>query len=641
MSSIPPSMSRTSTLFRSDQVLSQLRRTQTQLGDVERQVATGLKYGRPSDGADKTPGILYIRQQLAAREQHGRNLDHARGMLDTTDSALREANNLLLDAKTGAMGQIGIGADADTRKAESLVVDSQLKAMIDLANQKYQGISLFGGTGGANPAGPAFTEFLGGVRYVGSTDNLTTDNGTAHDQPFTSNGLDAFGALSARVASLTDLQPQASADTAISDVAGATLQGVRLGNVRLTVNGSSADVDLRSADTLGDVTTRINDAITNLGGGGSLAIAGDGFELTAGGGNTIDIEEIGGGKTANDLGLELSATGATVAGPSVNRQISDRTQLADLDPAIDWAGGLLITHGEQSKVADFSSAQTVEDLKNVIQDLGLGLRMQANDAGTGLDLISEVSGISLSIGENGGTTAADLGLRTLGDDTRLSDFRHGHGVETVEGEDDLRFTLSDGTTFDVNLDGATTIAETIAAIDAQSGGQLTVDYEATGNGLVFTDNTGGAGDFTIAGLNQSQAANHLGIAQSVPAGDAIRSGDQAQVRVDSVFTHLIDLREALRLNDESGITVAGEKVEEDLNRLTQVRASVGVEGKRVEQEQERSQDRQLSEETMLSNLQDADMTEVITRYMQLQQQWQASLQVGAQNMQNSLLDYLR
>jgi flagellin-like hook-associated protein FlgL len=44
---------------------------------------------------------------------------------------------------------------------------------------------------------------------------------------------------------------------------------------------------------------------------------------------------------------------------------------------------------------------------------------------------------------------------------------------------------------------------------------------------------------------------------------------------------------------------------------------------------------------MLSELQDADMTEAITRFTQLQQQLQATLQVGATNMRMSLLDFLR
>ena len=44
---------------------------------------------------------------------------------------------------------------------------------------------------------------------------------------------------------------------------------------------------------------------------------------------------------------------------------------------------------------------------------------------------------------------------------------------------------------------------------------------------------------------------------------------------------------------------------------------------------------------MLSQLQDADLTEVLTRFQQLQLQLQASLQVGSANQQLSLLDFLR
>ena len=43
---------------------------------------------------------------------------------------------------------------------------------------------------------------------------------------------------------------------------------------------------------------------------------------------------------------------------------------------------------------------------------------------------------------------------------------------------------------------------------------------------------------------------------------------------------------------------------------------------------------------MLSDLEDADLTEVLSRYQQLQIQLQASLQVAAQAQQQSLLDFL-
>jgi len=97
----------------------------------------------------------------------------------------------------------------------------------------------------------------------------------------------------------------------------------------------------------------------------------------------------------------------------------------------------------------------------------------------------------------------------------------------------------------------------------------------------------------------------------------------------------------LDTDDSSGITLAGEKVERDIERLASVRAGVGVRSRRVEQQQRRSEELKTTEQTMLSEIRDADLTEMITRFVQLQQQLQASLQVGSQNLQLSFLDFLR
>ena len=95
---------------------------------------------------------------------------------------------------------------------------------------------------------------------TGSTANLQTSIGAGRHEDFTSNGIDAFGALSTRVRSSVDLDPQATADTRLRDVLGARGEGVKKGSVQVTVNGATADVDLSTADTMGDVVTRINAA---------------------------------------------------------------------------------------------------------------------------------------------------------------------------------------------------------------------------------------------------------------------------------------------------------------------------------------------------------------------------------------------
>jgi len=627
-----------------------LQETQRELLQAQDQASTGKRLSRGSDAPSSISAVLYLNQAKIEREQQKVNLEHGSGVLDLADASLRDITDILIEAQQIASSQIGVGSDATTRSTQAEVVDAQLEGAIQAANRKYNNLSVFGGNNGAQGDRPVFESFLGGVRYTGSTQNLLNDMGALVDLPFNANGLDALGALSSRVKTLVDLDPQAHAGVKLSEIDGARGRGYAAGAVEMTINGGLTVVDLTTADTLDDVVTRINDAITNASpGAGSIALGPGGFSLTANAGNTITITDAAGGFTAADLGIDTTATSATVAGGDLNVRLTDRTRLADLGTAVDLTSGLRITQGEQTAVADFSSATTVQDMQNVISALDLGLRLTVNDAGTGLDLVSEVSGIELSVGENGGTTAEDLGLRTFGQTTQLSDFRGGVGVETTAaGEPDLSITLHDGTNFTVDLSTANTVSDVVTLTQAAAttaGLTVGVDFDiglaTTGNGFSITDNTAGANDFVVTNAGLSHAAEHLGIKQNAGAAATIAGTDESTVSVENLFTHLKELSASLRNNDERGISLAGSSLETDIDSVVSARARVGVQARRINDQLVLVEDRDIQEQTMLSQLQDADLTEVLTRFSQLQVQLQASLQVGSANQQLSLLDFLR
>ena len=639
---------RTTMLTQSDSLLFQLRKTNAELEEKLNQITTGRLLDKPSDDPSRVSAVQFLRQKLLEREQEEENLQHATSVLNLADQSLGEASEILREAQALALSQIGVGSDAGTRKTEAAVVDAQLRGLIDLANREFNGVGVFAGNSGASNGGVPFEDFLGGIRYTGTQENLRLDVGAIGNEPFNSNGLEAFGALSSRVKSQVDLDPRANAATSLADINGAQGRGFRAGTVQLQIDATSVNVDLTTADTLGDVVTRLNDAINAVDPtAGSVALTGAGYELTANAGRTITIRDLGSGDTAADLGLDVTAASATVAGGDLDPKLTDRTRLADLGVAVDLASGLRIEQGLETTVADFSSAQTVQDLRNVIDDLGLGLRLEINDDATGVDLITEVSGITLSVGENGGTTAADLGVRSLDTTTKLADFRDGVGVEINPDEADFAITLHDGTSFEVDLAGATTVRDVLDAIDAAaSSAGLTpgVEYSAglalTGNGIALTDNTAGPGDFAVTQLNNSLAATHLGIYQNAGASNSLVGQDNAKVQAHNVFTHVMNLRDALLANDERGITLAGGRIDDDVDAVVQARAFVGVQAARLEDQRTVNDDRKITEQTMLSQLRDADLTETITRYTQLQQQLQASLTAGSQAQRLSLLDFL-
>src|SRR5690606_10059340 len=122
----------------------------------------------------------------------------------------------------------------------------------------------------------------------------------------------------------------------------------------------------------------------------------------------------------------------------------------DFGPAVDLASGLRVNVNGKDTVISFAGCTTVQDMINTVAAANVGLRLTINEAGTGFNLQSDLSGADVSIGENGGTTAADLGLRSFSRSTLLSDFNRGRGVSVVGGGDyDLEFHLHDGSAIPV------------------------------------------------------------------------------------------------------------------------------------------------------------------------------------------------
>lgn len=650
MASISSATNRTSTQLSSQQALDRLQKTQRELANAQEQISTGRAINRVSDDPAQVASVLLIERRLQEREQEARNLELATQTLNTADAALGEATNVLIEANTIALSQIGVGSDPDTRKAESLVIDAQLSALVDIANTQFNGVSVFGGNNGAALDQRVFESFAGGVRYIGTGQNLQTDVGAFSSQDFTSQGRTAFGLFEAKVNNGRDLDPQASGATSLASIAGGTRSGFVPGTLSVTVNATEVTVDLAPADSFDDVATILTDAIEQIApGSGSVTVGVAGFVVTGNGGNTVTISDPPGTRTAASLGLDgVSSTGGAAAvGVDIGVQITPLTELASLGAAVDFASGLTLTQGQQTVTVDFSGATTVQDLQNAISDLDLGLRLDVAEGGQGLEIISTVAGLEFSVGENGGTTATDLGIHSLNGDTRLTDLRQGNGLLTQEGEDDLQISLHDGTSFTVNLDAATTVAEVVGLVDAAAAaagvlpGDFTLGVPAVGTGLIATDNTAGGGEFAITNAGGSHAAEHLGLLANAGAASTIIGTDTATRRIDNAFTDLIILRDSLKNNDESGITLASSQLEDDIDSVVSARAIVGVQAKRLEETRLRHEDQTLQEKSVLSSLKDADLTDVVSRYQQLQLQLQASLQTSAQIQQLSLLDFLR
>ncbi len=143
-------------------------------------------------------------------------------------------------------------------------------------------------------------------------------------------------------------------------------------------------------------------------------------------------------------------------------------------------------------------------------------------------------------------------------------------------------------------------------------------------------------------MNNSAAAEDLGLSGAVydSATSTLQAQDRATVRVNNLFSDLMDLRQALLADDTSGITVAGEQLRATDDIVSATHAMVGSAGRRVEDATAQLEDRKLIDTRTKSEMQDLDFTEAATRFTLLQTQLDASLRVTGQVNGRSLFDFL-
>jgi flagellar hook-associated protein 3 len=639
MSILPVQSPRVTALMQSSFALNQIDSTESQLMQTQNELSTGKRVIDPSDDPGAATIVMQLNRTLAQQNTYLSNLQSAQSQLSEVDSTLGNLGTLVTQAQSIASQNVGSEVTSNERAAAATLVQTIYSQVLSIGNTKFGGAYLFGGDKSNQQP---FVSINGGIQFVGSTNILQNNADTNAVLPFQVDGASVFGALSSRVTGSVDLTPSLTATTRISDLRGAIGTGVQLGTIQIGNGTTTAQIDLSQADTIQDVVNSINAAgVGNI----TASISGNHLVLSTTGSDNITVKDVGGGTTAASLGILQttgSGAGAPVTGSSLQPQVTLLTPLSALKngAGIDTTHGLTITNGQNTATISLSGVTTVQGLLNAINSSGVNVQAQINAAGNGIDILNPIQGTQMTISENGGTTAADLGVRSLGPSTPLSELNNGKGVAISTSGPDFQITRSDGTSFSVSLSGATTVQDVINDINTAAGGVgVTASLATSGNGIVLTDTAGGSGKLTMTPLNFSTAASDLGI--NVPtSGNVIAGTDVAPVQASGLFTDVANLRDALNKNDQAGITSAAQALASDEQRITSVRGQNGANLQEIQSRTDSIQNQQISLKAMISQLQDADYASTITQFQTLQTSLQATLMTTAKTMTLSLLNFL-
>ena len=682
MTYVSGNIARTSNLLLSQIGIGNIGRTNLSLFRSTTQLSTGRALLRPSDDIVKTAAIIELDERLERSEQTRKNLDFAEAQVNARDNGLGQGADLREQARSIALTQISEGADAEERSAQSVVIQSILDSMFSVTNQEGVSGFIFGGS---TPGRQPIEELLGSYRMRSSRTVLRPDTPGIGQVPITIGTPEAVRGLEGEVLGKVDLQPQLTGDTRLADLRGGRGLGIGSGSVSFSFDGGAPrQVDLTQADTIGDVIDAIEAEIrtfetdsgqTVLGPGG-VAVSGTSIAIDSPFG-TLTFSDVSGGVVAQDLGLvetaEADFNPVRSLGADLAPRVTTTTRVDQLAGVGTALGAIRISNNGQSADVDLSGAETIGEIKSRIEAAGLGVSVRVNTDGTGSDIINEVaagSAQALSISEIDGNngTAEALGIRTFSAATRASDLNFGRGVRVADGHPDPQYnrdfiiTIDDaaGTPLEISIDltpaDLTTIGNIRDVINQQIDDQLTaagrpttdleVTIESTTNGLVFNQDpaitAGAGGQLEIERRNNSLAAIELGITGGTwnAATSTYEGTDTAKVRVESVFTHLIDLRTSLENDDDFGMQLAVESLEDAIDEVTKSRALVGGYARRIENQITRQEDRQVLDEQVRTTLRDVDFAQAASEYSLLQVQLQAGLQTAASSGQLTLLNFL-
>jgi len=547
---------RVSELFIHQRLLNQVQFDEAELFRVQRQLSTGRRYEAPSEDPISALRVLSLQRLLERKEQVMTNLRTNQSFLSATDAALMSVSNLLAEARGTALGVLGTTSSDMQREAATQQIDQIIQQLLDTGNQKFRGRYLFAGSETTvRPfamVGSNIVEYSGNELHLSSYSDI--------DLLFETNfhGSEVFGAVSQEVQGSVDLNPVLTYDTRLADLRGG--RGITPGSIAISDGTKTSIVDISSAETIGDLAALIK-ANPPEGRALNVEITANSLVIQLGDGapGNLSIKEVGGGTTADELGirrltgvgndpiegrdldpilrrttrldqvlgsharavvhslgtdndiiLEADRPGAyydqdqsiplngitinfvddptvtagneiveyTWGGNTITVRIdANHTRAIDvvnkineqyalnnipfqarIDPlddtqggqgyvtdgatavsrdgagtAFDKTSGLQVVNRGETFTIDFSLAETVEDVLNALNGAGAGLLAEINESQNGIDVRSRNSGCDFMIGENGGITATQLGIRTLTEQTRLEDLNYGRGVHDWPG----------------------------------------------------------------------------------------------------------------------------------------------------------------------------------------------------------------
>ncbi|MFH2035024.1 MAG: flagellar hook-associated protein FlgL [Candidatus Zixiibacteriota bacterium] len=632
-----------------DLVTRNLERSLEKFMNLQGQMSTGRKLNRPSDDPVGAQKDLKYREILTQISQFQKNIASSKSLLDGYESSLSEIQNLLSETYQQAVASANDDNDTSSRIAAAHVIESNYESLLSLGNSQVSGRYIYSGFRTSNPA---FIANGSGVRYVGDRGSINVEIESSSRLGVNLIGADILLSEILVLGENSNLQSGISTNTLLADLN--LGEGIDLSTGTFTVadnnSGISVTVDISTAVTIGDLIALVNTqlalgGITNLG----LDLGQENNNLSW---TTLDTGLVTANTPLKNLnsgsGVNLDSGGIRIHDEALTISVDiDLSSALTLGDAINSINSQLATAGINNVTAAINVAGTGIDIVDTnaislnlsISELGEGATT-ASDLGilgdidpvlNGADLYPELD-FSVTESGTGETLAAELGLAgnfslaKAGDplepilklDTPLALLKNGLGMSTGE------IKISQGTRqviFDLDNPAYITIDDLLNGFNSL-GLDITASINDSQTGIqIISDNN--AESLKIEEVGDGRTAHDFGIYGS-----------------PDIMGSMQLLIDALKNDDGESISQLIGNFEKGGQSIGTFRGNVGSMYRRLENTESRLTDQDYSFTKLLSDVEDADLTKLVTDLAMQENSYQAALIATAKIIQPSLLNFL-
>ncbi len=639
----------------SSRVIFNLGRSLDRYLKLETMMSTGRRINVPSDDPIGTQKDLRYRTSLAEIEQYQRNIGTGLHRLTDYDGTLGEMATAVNSAYELAVSLSNSTYDASAREIAANDARSLLEQVLSLGNTQNEGRYILAGY---KSRVKPFASSIYGVEYAGDAGRVEIEVEAGTRVMVNLIGSDVLMTPTSILGGNGDLQSGIDGTTLLSDLNLGNGVDLSTGIIRVTDNntGTTVNVDISAAVTVDDMITAVN------------------TQLAAGGIPNADIS-LGFGVAGNNLEWSITDSGLITGVTALNN--------LNQGSGVDLATGKIVIRNADDSIhveVDLTSASTIDDVIQAINNTldahpdpqVHNIDAAINAGGTGIDIVDS-NGVALGLMIEefsiNGTTAADLGILGSIDPTLngsdLNPQSDYSVVENAPGETtaaDLGIggnfhDTSVGTSIQPSLEAGTPLS-LLCGGNGLPLGQIRISH---GNDSVLLD-LGNPVLSTVGDVINAINNTGLGITASINddlTGIQVVSNETGKTLVitevdgghtahdlgifgsPDILGSIIILEQALREDDQEVILQIIGNLRDGHQELLRHRGGVGSKVVRLESTNTRLMDLHFSFTKMLSDVEDADLTKLVSDLSMQENSYRAALIASSKILQPTLLDFLR